>query len=97
MDLHFGHADQFLIFDLGAKNVDYVGWRRLSDSDDPVPEGVEDLDLVVDLLSDCQAVLSMRAGSHARDRLRNRGISCLEHDGLVASGLALVRETLGIA
>jgi predicted Fe-Mo cluster-binding NifX family protein len=86
VDLHFGHADQFLIFDLLPGNVAYVGWRKKSFEGEESAEGVEDLDLVVDLLADCAAVVSMRAGPHARERLRHKGIACLEHAGIAGLG-----------
>jgi nitrogen fixation protein NifB len=94
VDLHFGHADQFLIFDILPGNVAYVEWRKKSFEGEDCAEGVEDLDQVVDLLADCAAVVSMRAGPHARERLRKKGIACLEHTGSLVSGISLARETL---
>lgn len=93
VDLHFGHADQFLVFDLQPNRVEFVDARRVRASEEDL-EGVEDLDLVVELLSDCQVVMSRRAGPHAIDRLSRRGIRSVEHSGSLADGLFEIRSSL---
>jgi nitrogen fixation protein NifB len=89
VDLHFGHADQFLIFELDGIQARYVEMRRIAQEDEPADYG--DLDRAVELIADCDVLLTMRAGVHARERLRKRGIRCHEHDGGLLPGLDAVR------
>ncbi len=93
VDLHFGHADQFLVFELSSGPAEFLEARRV-ESDEEDFENLEDLDAVVDLLSDCQVVVSRRIGPHARTRLSGRGIRALESSDTVMESLAQVREQL---
>jgi nitrogen fixation protein NifB len=93
VDLHFGHADQFLVFDVAANRVEFIDTRHVRAVEDDL-EGVEDLDLAVESIGDCQVVLSMRAGPHAQERLLKHGIRSIEHAGTLIAGLTEVRSML---
>jgi len=93
VDLHFGHADQFLVFDITAGPAEFLEARHVESGEEDF-EGLEDLDAVVDLLSDCQVVVSCRVGPHARARLDARGIRAVESSDTVLESLAQVREQL---
>lgn len=93
VDLHFGHADQFLVFDLTGGPAEFLEARRVESGEEDC-QGLEDLDAVVDLLSDCQVVVSRRFGPHARSRLSARGICAQESSDTVLESLAQVREQL---
>ena len=95
VDLHFGHADQFLIFELGPGDVTYLEVRRPGCTEAMEKNGLEDLDRMVDAVGDCRAVLTMKAGPHARERLEARGILCIEHPGGLLDGIGKVRRLLG--
>jgi len=93
VDLHFGHADQFLVFDITAGPAEFLEARHVESGEEDF-EGLEDLDAVVDLLSDCQVVVSRRVGPHARARLDARGIRAVESSDTVLESLAQLREQL---
>lgn len=90
VDLHFGHADRFLVFALSEGGAEFLEVREVAEVGDEV-EGVEDLDQVVELVSDCAAVVCSRAGPHARERLSARGIRIVQSRGSVLSALEELR------
>lgn len=94
VDLHFGHTDQFLIFELAPGVAGYLEVRRLAAQEEAGDQELEDLDRMVDLIGDCRAVLTMKAGPHARQRLEARGILCVEHPGGLLDGIAKLRRQL---
>ena len=96
VDLHFGHADQFLVFDILPHQVEFIDARKVPAEEDDM-EGVEDLDRVVELVSDCQYVVSRRAGPHAVERLSGRGIRSVEHVGSLVAGLQELRSLVKAA
>jgi len=71
---HFGHAEQFLVFELGEEEF------RFLESRDNLPpclfqEHDEELfDRTVALLSDCRVVLASRIGPGAAAALEARGV-----------------------
>ena len=91
VDQHFGRAERFLIFEIGPGEAHFLEAR-------PRPEAPRegDFDPVAELLSDCRAVLTEKAGPHPRERLEKRGILCLEVSGGLIPAFAKAREVLGI-
>ncbi|PKM47771.1 MAG: nitrogenase cofactor biosynthesis protein NifB [Firmicutes bacterium HGW-Firmicutes-8] len=90
VDQHFGHASEFTVY---QGNVS--GFRLLEKR--PVEKycaGMEECDLeesrrdkIVDTFKDCDAILSMRIGYHARKRLADKGIISVETCEKVKNGL----------
>lgn len=91
VDQHFGRAERFLIFEIGAGEARFLEARLRPDAP---REG--DFDPVAELLSDCRAVLTEKAGPHPRERLEKRGILCLEVSGGLIPAFEKAREVLGI-
>jgi len=94
IDLHFGHADRFLVFGLEAGLATFLETRTLSGEEDETEDPHAEIDRAVDRISDCGAVLAMRVGPYARNLLGHKGIRCLEYEGSVLAGLAHVRDLL---
>jgi len=94
VDLHFGHADRFLVFGLDAQQATFLGTRNLPGEEDETGDPHADLERAVERIGDCGAVLAMRVGPYARDLLGRKGIRCLEFDGPVLEGLAQVRDLM---
>ncbi len=77
---HFGHAREFLVYDVDRRGARLVGHRKVEgyclggDGDDDVLEGV------LAALSDCRAVLVAKVGRCPRERLASAGIQpVVEH------------------
>jgi nitrogen fixation protein NifB len=75
---HFGHAAEFQVYDVGREGAKLVGVRQ-------IPhyclggEGEErSLDAILDVLSDCAAVLVARIGRCPRERLAAAGIEAVD-------------------
>jgi predicted Fe-Mo cluster-binding NifX family protein len=86
VDFHFGHADQFFVFELREDRGEFVEVRKVPESGEEV-EGLADLDALVDLVGDCAVVVCGKAGPHARTRLFSRGIRVVESAARVIAAL----------
>lgn len=102
VDQHFGHAREFLIYEAGPRWARFLQARRVtaycagSESCDEEDARVAE---TLAILSDCAAVLCLRAGPAARRALEAAGIECIEvHDviecAVVAVGARLAEDRL---
>ncbi|MDP2726946.1 MAG: NifB/NifX family molybdenum-iron cluster-binding protein, partial [Dehalococcoidia bacterium] len=81
VNLHFGHAQEFLIFEASAGGSAVVDVRRAPQychGEDSCCEGEVLLPQIFELLSDCQYLLASRVGRTPGEYLGQRGIRCLE-------------------
>ncbi|WP_425057837.1 FeMo cofactor biosynthesis protein NifB [Sporomusa carbonis] len=92
VDQHFGHATQFLIYQGGGQEfllretraVDqYCAGMAECDAEDTDTKR----DKIIEALKDCNAVLTMRIGYHAKEQLRKQGIYIVEYCDSVETGL----------
>ncbi|MHB1127058.1 MAG: nitrogenase cofactor biosynthesis protein NifB [Bacillota bacterium] len=97
IDQHFGHATEFAVYLGDGEIFELVEKRRVQQ----YCLGVEDCDpeanrreRIIETLKDCDAVLSMRIGYHARKRLQERGILSFESCDTVESGLSCAVKKL---
>ncbi|TDX52705.1 nitrogenase cofactor biosynthesis protein NifB [Orenia marismortui] len=98
IDQHFGHVDNFLVYkytDQGIALVDNRSIERYC-----IGKECEDKEAkiknIVDLLSDCEAVLSMRIGYEPKKKLLENGIKSLEiYDG-IEDGIEYAIKELGL-
>lgn len=74
VNLHFGHATEFQIFEVSAQEALFVGHRRV----DLYCQGGygedEQLPSIVRAINDCHAVLVAKIGACPRDELKSAGI-----------------------
>ena len=84
---HFGHAEEFVIYDLGAEDATLVETRR---SDRFCQAGPDQSALAntVALLGDCRAVITAAAGPCSRQALDAIGVSAIEYEGTLDEALA---------
>ncbi len=89
VDLHFGQAEEFAVYLVTDRGFELTGSRRVAkycggpaDCDDAGHK-----EAVVSMLADCDAVVSMRIGAQAVERLGRRGIRSLEACYTVEDGL----------
>jgi predicted Fe-Mo cluster-binding NifX family protein len=71
---HFGHAEQFLIFEIAKDDCKYVETRSTTPLCDDQEHSDDRLAGIVKLISDCRAVLVAKIGPGALDRLQSQGI-----------------------
>lgn len=97
IDLHFGHASEFLIYEGYGDTFQLVERRNtdkycmgMADCDEEVARK----DTVADTIADCDAVLTMRIGNSAKKKLLEKGIVSVEHCYTVESGLSCAAEQL---
>jgi nitrogen fixation protein NifB len=97
VDLHFGHATEFFIYDITETGNHFIETRAANKYCNGISECDEEqskLDAIIDVISDCDAVLTMRIGSHAETRLKARGIQSIEYWYTVERGLQLAQMQL---
>lgn len=89
VDLHFGQAEEFLVYLTTDQGFVLAGTRRVGRyCDGPADCGeAGGKEAVVGILADCDAVLSMRIGRQAAERLRRNGIMSIEACFTVEHGL----------
>lgn len=56
--------------------------------------GEEKRDAIIDALTDCQVVMTMRIGYHAKEKLEKRGLVSVEFCDTVEDGLRYTVEQL---
>ena len=90
VDQHFGHAEHFLIYVTDGKNNTLLERRSVvkycsgNDYCESAPEFKQE---TVNRLADCNAVVTMRIGAAARERLMMRGILVVEACNDISAGL----------
>lgn len=99
VDLHFGHATEFLIYELRGTEFEQVATRQV----DKYCAGQIDCDTeqtrrtaIVDVIADCAAVLTMRIGYQAQNQLKDRGIRSIEYCYTVEEGLLFALKQLNL-
>ncbi len=71
---HFGHARQFLVYEIESDNFKYIETRTTDPLCGDQEHDEDRLGRIAELLSDCQAVLVARIGPGALGKLQSRGI-----------------------
>jgi MoaA/NifB/PqqE/SkfB family radical SAM enzyme len=80
VDLHFGHANEFYIYDSDGQDVHFVSKRQVSkyctggeDCEDPSSKWPS----VLRAIADCSAVLTLRIGVTPEEKLKEAGIGII--------------------
>ncbi len=97
VDLHFGHAGEFLIYQTDGKFIRLMESRPV----EKYCRGMAECDAeeskrqaVIDAIGDCDAVLTMRIGEQAQQKLRGKGLLSVEACYTVEDGLRCAVERL---
>ena len=97
VDLHFGQATEFLIYELTGTKFKQVATRKVA----KYCAGQTDCDTeqarraaIIDAIADCTAVLTMRIGYQAQNQLKERGIRSVEYCYTVEEGLLFALKQL---
>ena len=97
VDQHFGHASDFLIYQVAGDTCTLLETRQLAKycagpaDCDSAEDGKE---AIAQALGDCEAVLTMRIGQHAAARLSRHGITAVESCYTVEHGLKQAAQQL---
>jgi len=97
VDLHFGHTDAFLVYEVAGDDFRLVEKRTVPKycaGAVGCDDGEDAKEAVAGALSDCDAVLTMRIGHPAKERLRRHGVSTIESCYTVEHGLKQAAEEL---
>ncbi|NEO27102.1 MAG: dinitrogenase iron-molybdenum cofactor [Kamptonema sp. SIO4C4] len=94
VDVHFGHASSFDIYDVDEEQAEFIEKRHVN----PYCHGAEntpgDLDEILQTLADCQAVLVSRIGIGPDDRLNAAGIAPIQTYETVETAVLEAWETV---
>ncbi|MGD0154067.1 MAG: NifB/NifX family molybdenum-iron cluster-binding protein [Thermacetogeniaceae bacterium] len=71
---HFGHARQFLIYEIESENFKYIETRTTDPLCGDQEHDEDRLSRITKLLSDCQAVLVAKIGPGALEKLQLQGV-----------------------
>ncbi|MDR1721711.1 MAG: nitrogen fixation protein [Methanobrevibacter sp.] len=92
IDLHFGDANQFFIFDLNSDENKFEEIRKKADI--PLQEHTERWRASIDLIEDCKAVLVSKIGKEPQIELRKLGIKAIKLDCKVKDAVKECAEHL---
>jgi nitrogen fixation protein NifB len=94
VDQHFGHASEFLIYQGDGQEFKLLETRPveqycagMADCDE---EADRKRDSLLETVKDCDAILTMRIGYHAKERFRKSGIYIEEYCDTVENGLRYI-------
>ncbi|MHB8171118.1 MAG: nitrogenase cofactor biosynthesis protein NifB [Thermincolia bacterium] len=97
VDQHFGYASEFAIYKGNGKFFQLIENRQVG----KYCAGVEECDTrenqkdnIIDALRDCDAVLTMRIGYHAKERLIQKGILSVESCDTIENALVYTVEII---
>jgi nitrogen fixation protein NifB len=83
VDLHFGQAKEFFIYEVDGKRVTSIERRSTPQYCHGKNGEAGDLSGIIPLLSDCEALLVARIGDNPAGRLREAGIEAIQvSDGI---------------
>lgn len=97
VDQHFGHASEFAVYTGGPDGFSLAEKSPVSQYCLGVDECDQEEDRrgkIISTLSDCDAVLTMRIGYHAKQRLQARGILSVENCDTVENSLLFAQQEL---
>jgi predicted Fe-Mo cluster-binding NifX family protein len=91
INVHFGHADCFYIFDVEQDGTGKLAEQRpvrpWCTSENQHKDGEEGSSGIADKLQDCAAVLTARIGPPAREKLELAGLTVFEQPAAIEDAL----------
>ncbi len=77
VDQHFGHADEFYIYESDGENARFVERRPVSkycSGNEDCGDSGERMDMILKAVGDCDAVIALRMGDSPMRKLKEKGI-----------------------
>lgn len=85
VNLHFGHAKEFLIYDVAGNDIQFLGIRKVQSYCKGTAQCKTNKEELIreaaDILQDCKIIVSSGIGSEPRNYLLGRGIIPVVHPG----------------
>ena len=75
---HFGHAKEFMIYEVDANEARFVGHRKVADYCQGGYGEAAALDGIISNVSDCKAVLASKVGPCPKKELKKAGLTVVE-------------------
>lgn len=75
---HFGHAQEFLIYEVNAHGAQFVGHRKIPQYCHGGSGEDNNLDQILEVIRDCKAVLVSKIGDCPMKRIREAGLEVVE-------------------
>ena len=75
---HFGHAKEFMIYEVDANEARFVGHRKVADYCQGGYGEAAALDGIISTVSDCEAVLASKVGPCPKKELKKAGLTVVE-------------------
>lgn len=100
IDLHFGHAKNFLVYQYDSGKVEFLEKRDIENYCSGKEEcGIEEdkidkIDKIIDAIKDCGLVLSMRIGEEPKRKLLKNNIETVEMYDSIENGILSAVEGL---
>ena len=75
---HFGHAKEFVIYEVNAHSIEFIGHRKILDyckggyGEEAALEGI------INTISDCKAILAVKVGPCPQRELKKAGLEVIE-------------------
>lgn len=91
VDQHFGHAERFLIYEVGEGGAEQVGEvevEKYCSFDPEHPTRHDLLHRTIAALAGCRAVVTAMIGDAPRQELRRAGIEAVRADGPIGQALS---------
>ncbi|MDR0430023.1 MAG: hypothetical protein LBH58_06050 [Tannerellaceae bacterium] len=78
VDMHFWQAKSFLIYEIGDEGVSFVEDRAIEDVKNEDEHSMKNMEIRVEILSDCKAVFFLKIGMRSSRYLYEHGIKSFE-------------------
>ena len=85
IDVHFGDANQFFIFDISDEGIEVVELRKKVYK--PLDEHSSRWKKAVDLIKDCSVVFCAKIGPEPKEELKTKGIKVIELETSIKEAL----------
>ena len=92
VDLHFGHAGEFQIYDVEGDNYRFVESRYARPSCQHQSHNTNRFDRIIELLSDCDAIFVSRIGNGAAEYMITNGVRVFEAPYKINEVIQIVLE-----
>jgi predicted Fe-Mo cluster-binding NifX family protein len=89
---HFGHADRFHIVRIDEDSYSYVETRAVDPACRDMGHDTRSFDAILELLADCEAVVTAQIGPGASEYVIRRGLRVFEGRGFVDEILNAIIE-----
>lgn len=95
VDEHFGTTPQFLILDIDSETVKFTEFRENQPACQEGSHGGDAMAKSVELIADCQILLTVRAGPPVLARFAAKGIQVIQVTTSIAEALETLRSAPG--